>query len=316
MGQCAARGGKARRRGREGQEGQEGQDDIRELGESDEAEEEEGLYAGRDLVLQQTSRALRSIVRSGGRREWRRERGGGRERDGGREEEGGRGRERRRTWGSPSPWRDVAWPGAGGPVMDWTEGEQELEEGMDRVPAYSYGAKGGQRDEAVGENPCDVDYQTHYRYTDRNNQFLVKEVVKKPGCETFEIDFGDGLVTKKPSLPSRPGGARGGRRGRGGGEAGRRAANGLSVVGSRLPGKGVQRVSRFKRKLSGARQASSCPGGRTKDDIGPRRAAGLSGLGGAVASSAAQSVSRRQRPVPRGRGGRQPRGRGIANSGE
>ena len=44
---------------------------------------------------------------------------------------------------------------------------------------------------------------TGYRYCDRNNQFLVQNVVKKPGCETFEIDFGNsggGVIGKKPEL--------------------------------------------------------------------------------------------------------------------
>ena len=42
-----------------------------------------------------------------------------------------------------------------------------------------------------------------YKYCDRNNQFLVQNVVKKPGCETFEIDFGNsggGVIGKKPEL--------------------------------------------------------------------------------------------------------------------
>ena len=44
---------------------------------------------------------------------------------------------------------------------------------------------------------------TGYKYCDRNNQFLVQNVVKKPGCETFEIDFGNsggGVIGKKPEL--------------------------------------------------------------------------------------------------------------------
>ena len=46
-------------------------------------------------------------------------------------------------------------------------------------------------------------YDTGYKYCDRNNQFLVQNVVKKPGCETFEIDFGSGgggVIGKKPEL--------------------------------------------------------------------------------------------------------------------
>ena len=41
------------------------------------------------------------------------------------------------------------------------------------------------------ENTCDKDYDTVYSYSDRNDKFLVQNVVKKPGCETFDIDFGD-----------------------------------------------------------------------------------------------------------------------------
>ena len=41
------------------------------------------------------------------------------------------------------------------------------------------------------ENVCDKDYDTVYSYSDRNDKFLVQNVVKKPGCETFDIDFGN-----------------------------------------------------------------------------------------------------------------------------
>ena len=57
------------------------------------------------------------------------------------------------------------------------------------------------------ENICDSDYQTDYRYCDKNEQFHVQNVVKKPGCETFDIDFGDNLgvagAKKKPELTVR-----------------------------------------------------------------------------------------------------------------
>ena len=38
------------------------------------------------------------------------------------------------------------------------------------------------------ENVCDNNYETDYEYKD---QFHVQNVVKKPGCETFDIDFGE-----------------------------------------------------------------------------------------------------------------------------
>ena len=41
------------------------------------------------------------------------------------------------------------------------------------------------------KSECDKDCDAVYSYSDRNNKFLVQNVVKKPGCETFEIDFGD-----------------------------------------------------------------------------------------------------------------------------
>ena len=50
---------------------------------------------------------------------------------------------------------------------------------------------------------CDNDYETDYKYCDKNNQFLVQNVVKKPGCETFEIDFGEVQQAKKPPLLSK-----------------------------------------------------------------------------------------------------------------
>ena len=52
-----------------------------------------------------------------------------------------------------------------------------------------------------GRSDPATDY-SGYKYSDRNNQFLVQNVVKKPGCETFQIDFGNsgGVVGKKPEL--------------------------------------------------------------------------------------------------------------------
>ena len=42
-----------------------------------------------------------------------------------------------------------------------------------------------------GESDCDKDCDAFYSYSDKNDKFFVQNVVKKPGCETFEIDFGD-----------------------------------------------------------------------------------------------------------------------------
>ena len=41
-----------------------------------------------------------------------------------------------------------------------------------------------------------------YKYCDKNHEFSVQNVVKKAGCETFEIDFGisGGVTGKKPEL--------------------------------------------------------------------------------------------------------------------
>ena len=57
------------------------------------------------------------------------------------------------------------------------------------------------------ENVCDTHYETGYRYCDDGDEVLnVQNVVKKPGCETFDIDFGDTLggrhsaVKRKPEL--------------------------------------------------------------------------------------------------------------------
>ena len=154
---------------------------------------------------------------------------------------------------------------------------------MDRVPAYRYGSQEDEEEDEEddeGENPCDLDYQTAYRYCDRNNQFLVKEVVKKPGCETFEIDFGDGLVSKarKPSQLRRGGRGRGLiRRGGGsGGEAGRRGSSQRLNTSSQPRGRGrgiqvrgIQRVSSFKRKHSFRKVSSGSlvPASKTKDDL-------------------------------------------------
>ena len=43
-------------------------------------------------------------------------------------------------------------------------------------------------------------------YTDNCLKFSVENVIKKPGCERFEIDFGDqrrGAHRRKNSLPAR-----------------------------------------------------------------------------------------------------------------
>ena len=54
------------------------------------------------------------------------------------------------------------------------------------------------------ENIC----ETGYRYCDSNDTFSVQNVVKKPGCETFDIDFGErpgqhSAVKRKPELTRR-----------------------------------------------------------------------------------------------------------------
>ena len=263
-----------------------GEDDIRE-----EEEEEEGIYAGRDLVLAQTSRALQTIV-SAERSRRRRER---------RAKGGGKGKlswvHRRESWilGSQDAWVPgdrEAWTAVC--AEEQPEGDlficpnSSLKRRMDRKPAYRYGSQEDEEedeeDEEEGENPCDLDYQTAYRYCDRNNQFLVKEVVKKPGCETFEIDFGDGLVSKarKPSQLRRGGGGRGRgliRRGGGGSgaEAGRRGSSQRLNPSSQQRGRGrgiqvrgIQRVSSFKRKHSFRKISSGSlvlPASKTKDDL-------------------------------------------------
>ena len=281
MGQCAAKGAL---RGGKGEGGFGGsrcfQDDIREAAE----EEEARIYAGRDLVLRETSRALRTIVAT----------------------EAPRGR---RSWGAR---HEEAW-GRGALVVEGLS-EEEGEEvyyparviyrRMDRVPAYRYGEEEEEEEgeeEEDGENPCDRDYQTQYRYCDQNNQFTVKEVVKKPGCETFEIDFGDGLLTSKRNLLRR------GRRdvvGRGG--AGRGVGRG-GVGRGTMPGGGgrmrtITRIGSFKRSV---RKVSVGGAPRTKDDIVEPGRRVVRGAGGA----------RPGRPlgptVPQPRGSRAPRGRGA-----
>ena len=42
---------------------------------------------------------------------------------------------------------------------------------------------------SCSENICDNNYETEYRYEDKNDKFNVQNIVKKPGCETFDIDF-------------------------------------------------------------------------------------------------------------------------------
>ena len=62
------------------------------------------------------------------------------------------------------------------------------------------------------ENVCDTDYETEYSYIDSNDQFQVQNVVKKPGCETFDIDFGDKCASagprRKPELSRKSSGVR------------------------------------------------------------------------------------------------------------
>ena len=62
------------------------------------------------------------------------------------------------------------------------------------------------------ENVCDTDYETEYSYIDNNDQFQVQNVVKKPGCETFDIDFGDKCSSagprRKPELSRKSSGVR------------------------------------------------------------------------------------------------------------
>ena len=62
------------------------------------------------------------------------------------------------------------------------------------------------------ENVCDTDYETEYSYIDNNDQFQVQNVVKKPGCETFDIDFGDKCASagprRKPELSRKSSGVR------------------------------------------------------------------------------------------------------------
>ena len=294
MGQCVASGrqGKALaltggQPGRPGSVGMDcesrsySQDDIRE------EEEEEEIYAGRDLVLAQTSRALQTIVsaeRSRRRREraklsWV---------------------ERRQSWilrsqdawipGDREAWTAVCSEDQSEVFIQQPKSSLIDTKGrMDRVPAYRYGSQEDEEEDEddeddEGENPCDLDYQTAYRYCDRNNQFLVKEVVKKPGCETFEIDFGDGLVSKarKPSQLRR-GGGRGGLIRRGGGSggevAGRRGSSSqrLNTSSSQPRGggrgiqvRGIQRVSSFKRKHSFRKISSGSlvpAASKTKDDL-------------------------------------------------
>ena len=296
MGQCvASRQSKAltltvpelERQGSVGMEGKSrscGGDDIRE-----EEEEEEGIYAGRDLVLSQTSRALQTIV-SAERSRRRRERAKGKL----------SWVHRRDSW-ILGQSQDAWVPGdRDGWTALCTEEQPFIcpnsnsliypKRRMDRVPAYRYGSQEDEdedeeeeEEEEEGENPCDLDYQTAYRYCDRNNQFLVKEVVKKPGCETFEIDFGDGLVSKarKPSQLRRGGRGRGLiRRGGGGsgGEVGRRGSSQRLNASSQPRGRGrgiqvrgIQRVSSFKRKHSFRKISSSgnlVPAvSKTKDDL-------------------------------------------------
>ena len=298
MGQCvASRQGRAltltvpqlERQGSVGMERKSrsrGQDDIRgEEEQEEQEEEEEEIYAGRDLVLAQTSRALQTIV-SAERARRRRERA----------KERGKLSwvQRRDSWilGSQDVWIPgdrEAWTA----VCTEEKPNNSLiypKRKMDRVPAYRYGSQEDEEEdedfdeEEEGENPCDLDYQTAYRYCDRNNQFLVKEVVKKPGCETFEIDFGDGLVSKarKPSQLRR-GGGRGGLIRRGGGSggevAGRRGSSSqrLNTSSSQPRGggrgiqvRGIQRVSSFKRKHSFRKISSGSlvpAASKTKDDL-------------------------------------------------
>ena len=311
MGQCVASGrqGKAfaltgGQPGRPGSVGMDcesrsySQDDIRE---EEEEEEEEEIYAGRDLVLAQTSRALQTIVsaeRSRRRREraklsWV---------------------ERRQSWilrsqdawipGDREAWTAVCSEDQSEVFIQQPKSSLIDTKGrMDRVPAYRYGSQEDEEEDEddeddEGENPCDLDYQTAYRYCDRNNQFLVKEVVKKPGCETFEIDFGDGLVSKarKPSQLRRGGRGRGLiRRGGGsGGEAGRRGSSQRLNTSSQPRGRGrgiqvrgIQRVSSFKRKHSFRKVSSGSlvPASKTKDDLQASAAARRPGqlrTGGAV----------------------------------
>ena len=306
MGQCvASRQGKAltltvpqlERQGSVGMDRESrscGQDDIRE----EEEEEEGGIYAGRDLVLAQTSRALQTIV-SAERSRRRRERAKGKL----------SWVHRRDSWilGSQDAWIPgdrEAWTAVcmeEQPEGDLFSGLIYPKRRMDRVPAYRYGSQEDEEEDEEddeGENPCDLDYQTAYRYCDRNNQFLVKEVVKKPGCETFEIDFGDGLVSKarKPSQLRRGGRGRGLiRRGGGsGGEAGRRGSSQRLNTSSQPRGRGrgiqvrgIQRVSSFKRKHSFRKVSSGSlvPASKTKDDLQASAAARRPGqlrTGGAV----------------------------------
>ena len=263
-----------------------GQDDIR-----GEEEEEEEIYAGRDLVLAQTSRALQTIV-SAERARRRRERA----------KERGKLSwvQRRDSWilgsqdvwipGDREAWTAVCTEEKPGEFIYPNNSLIYPKRKMDRVPAYRYGSQEDEEEdedfdeEEEGENPCDLDYQTAYRYCDRNNQFLVKEVVKKPGCETFEIDFGDGLVSKarKPSQLRR-GGGRGGLIRRGGGSggevAGRRGSSSqrLNTSSSQPRGggrgiqvRGIQRVSSFKRKHSFRKISSGSlvpAASKTKDDL-------------------------------------------------
>ena len=39
---------------------------------------------------------------------------------------------------------------------------------------------------------------TEYQFTDNNNHFSVQNIVRRPGCETFIIDFSDGVGGKRP----------------------------------------------------------------------------------------------------------------------
>ena len=294
MGQCAARGPGESGRGEEGAAAGDTmgvQTVPSDIMEEEEEKGEESIYAGRDLVLRQTSRALQSIVSTrgrgweqgagGSRRSWRKVQGGGRKSW---EQGAGGSKRRRQRWGVEAfqpimveegeeelylQQKELYWP-----QEELYQGDELYLPGgvvyrMDRVPAYRYGEDEEELSDPH-ENPCDLDYQTQYRYADTNNQFLVKEVVKKPGCETFEIDFGDGLVTPKPAVLGRRGGRGRGRGGRGG------RGSGLTV--GKVQARSLQRVSSFKRKVS-LRKGSVA--GKSKDDIsGPGRQAGAGVTGG------------------------------------
>ena len=83
------------------------------------------------------------------------------------------------------------------------------------------------------KNECDKDCDAVYSYSDRNNKFLVQNVVKKPGCETFEIDFGN--QKRSAGLEKRP-------------ELGRKSLAGADKVTKSLQGTSPNSVSKNRKR--------------------------------------------------------------------